>query len=622
MNAISGNVALKEVKATVSKMKNRMQAATPKAEMTAVAKVVKKTAVQVTAVNLDAEFECIKLHAKQAMIGRINSRKQFNKAFVELMLFFDRAMYAPSYLDKFYETDGKAHKRKVNHGHNFAPLIAEVWDGLEGKKLDTNKKNRWSRAMNNLLKIYKSDPKYQTDTVNRLAELLDTKGLASFVKYGADEQKTDDDVADYVADVQLVNKNLTILSRGETKKLYAIGAKHFGTAKLVPHAKFSMSIPVNNDSMSLVLLRDMGNNEYAVITATAEEETMHEYVTQKYVSDFTVAPKAMRVIYETIATQCPPNQLKHIYHKLVDKAGTFADGHEKNVVRRLFYKHETGQFIMSPVRADSGVVTVLNPKIQVLKNVQGDVLLSTMSRRKLEEKIISPRLFNTHVAKNLDQNDLIEESKNFSNQVTLVIPDQEEKIEVIFGPELSKKESFSQVVVKRWSEKKANWSVELPVEWIKKFENSFTSNWLASHGQHAVRAHQKMLELEFGTKSIKVNFFEKENEFDLSNEVQFKVDSVKGKAQKMRVFSKDFAIAMHALSCIPLIGQVRIFLINDVIALKYETEVGDYELYIPGCEENGIRKSKGFDKYQLSIYEPDAMELAEEQSEEESAEVL
>jgi hypothetical protein len=119
-----------------------------------------------------------------------------------------------------------------------------------------------------------------------------------------------------------------------------------------------------------------------------------------------------------------------------------------------------------------------------------------------------------------------------------------------------------------------------------------------------------------------VNFFEKENEFDLSNEVQFKVDSVKGKAQKMRVFSKDFAIAMHALSCIPLIGQVRIFLINDVIALKYETEVGDYELYIPGCEENGIRKSNGFDKYQLSIYEPDAMELAEEQSEEESAEVL
>ena len=189
-----------------------------------------------SALILDAEFECVKKHAKQAMVGRINSRKQFNKAFVELMLFSDRAMYAPNYLDKFYETDGKAHKRKVNHGHNFAPLIAEVWDGLEGKKLDTNKKNRWSRAMNNLLKIYKSDPKYQTDTVNRLAELLDTKGLASFVKYGADEQKTDDDVADYVADVQLVNKNLTILSRVETKKLYAIGAKHFGTAKLVPHA--------------------------------------------------------------------------------------------------------------------------------------------------------------------------------------------------------------------------------------------------------------------------------------------------------------------------------------------------------------------------------------------------
>lgn len=307
-----------------------------------------KLTVQADAVNLDAEFEGIKLHAKQAMEGRINSRKQFYVAFAELIVFFVRASKAMDYLDKFYETDAKSHKRKVNHGHNFAPLIAEVWDGLDGEKLDTNKKNRWSRAMNNLLKVYKSDPQYRTDSVNRLAELLDTKGLASFVKYGPDEQKTDDDVADFVADVQLVNKNLAILSRDEAKKLYEIGAKHFGKAKLVSHAKFNMSIPVNNDSMSLVLLRDMGNNEYAVISATAEEEMMHGYVTQKYVSDFTVAPKAMRVIYETIATQCPPNQLKHIYHKLVDKAGSFADGYEKNVVRRLFYKHETEQFIMSP----------------------------------------------------------------------------------------------------------------------------------------------------------------------------------------------------------------------------------------------------------------------------------
>lgn len=574
-----------------------------------------------SALILDAEFECVKKHAKQAFDGRINSRKQFNNAFAGLMVFFVRADKDLNYLDKFYQTGGKAHKRSVNHGYNFAPLIEEVWGGLD-TKLDTNKKNRWSRALNNLLKVYKSDPKYQTDTVNQLAALLDANGLASFVKYGADEKKTGDDVGDYVADGELVNKNSTVLSRGETKKLYSIGAKHFSTAKLVPHAKFSMNIPVSKDAMSLVLLRDMGNDEYAVLNATAEDETMHDYVTQKYVSDFTVTPKAMRAVYEILATQCPPNQLKHIYHKLVEKAGNFSDGSVKHVVRRLFYKQSSNQFIMSPVRTDSGVVTVLNPKIAVLKNVRGDVLLSTMSRRKLEEKIISPRLFNAYEVTNLDEDGLIAEGETYSNQATLVTPGQQEKFEVIFAPELSKKESFSQVVAKRWSETKANWSVTLPVEWIKAFENSFTSNWLASHGQHAVRAHQKMLELEFGIKSIKVNFFEKANEFDLSNEVQFKVDSVKGKAQKMRVFSKDFAIAMHALSCMQLIGHIRIFLINDFIALKYQTEVGNYELYIPGCEENGVRKFKGFDKYQLSIYEPDAFELAEEQSEEEMAEVL
>jgi hypothetical protein len=124
-----------------------------------------------SAIILDAEFERIKKHAKLAFDGRINSRKQFNKAFAGLIVFFVRADKDLNYLDKFYQTGVKAHKRSVNHGYNFAPLIEEVWGGLE-KKLETNKKNRWSRAMNNLLKIYKSDPKYQTDSVNQLAALL------------------------------------------------------------------------------------------------------------------------------------------------------------------------------------------------------------------------------------------------------------------------------------------------------------------------------------------------------------------------------------------------------------------------------------------------------------------
>ena len=77
MKAKLNTISMGEVDATsVSKAagtpKSRTKVDSHKAELTAVAKVVGKASAQVNAVNLDAEFECIKLHAKQAMVGRIN----------------------------------------------------------------------------------------------------------------------------------------------------------------------------------------------------------------------------------------------------------------------------------------------------------------------------------------------------------------------------------------------------------------------------------------------------------------------------------------------------------------------------------------------------------------------
>lgn len=570
--------------------------------------------------KLDACMKKIQGIFKMAVKLDTRTRSMQYKGLSELLVFHIEADSAGDYLDKYYQEGGKKHKRKVNHGINFAPLITAAWPA--GETLDTNKKNRWSRAMNGLLSIYKSDLSFRTGTAEKLYMLLTQDGLDKYVAYGIQKSDNEEEKPDCITDAALVKSKQHQLTTEEIKKLYSEGVKHMVTGTNSKQAKLSLSIPLGDNAMSLVLLRNMGGDEYAVLGATASDKYMKKFIAEKYASNINATPKALRVIYEAISTQCPPNELSKIYSKLIDKAGNFSDGSAKSSIRRLFYKHSTQQFIMSPIRARSGVVTVVTPKVSVLKDVSADVVLSSISRRKLEEKVISPRKFMRFLTNNLDELGLIKKSETYSHEAVLIDQDDPKKIQILFDYEDTRKEALSQVIVNKWNEKKAQWSAKVPATWIQTFENNFTSKWLESHGKHAGREHQRMLELEFGSKSIKVRFFEKDEEFDLATEVQLSLDAIVGKGAKVRVLSKDFAVAMHALSHLCLIDQVCIFVNSSFVAIKYETEVSASELYIPLCDEDGERETTGFGKYRLEFREPDVMDLASAQSEQEVVEAL
>lgn len=585
-----------------------------------ISQAVTSHSVEDAEAKLDATMMKIQDLFKKAITLDTQSRSMQYRGVSELLVFHIEAVQEGEYLDKYYQAGAKKHKRKVNHGINFAPLITAAWP--TGETLDTNKKNRWSRAMNGLLKIYESDPSYKTGTAKKFFNLLNKNGLDEYVKYGSQKNQTENDPPDYIADDALVNSNPHQLSSEEVKKLYFEGVTYMSKGKFNKQAKLNTSIPLGDHAMSLVLLRDMGGDEYAVLGATASEKYMKKFIAEKYVSDINATPKALRVLYEAISTQCPPNELKKIYLKLIDKAGSFSDGAVKHAVRRLFYKHSTKQFIMSPIRAQSGVVTIVDPKVPVLKNVDDDVFLAGPSRRKIEEKIISPRKFMRYGIDDLDKNGLIKMNESFTHIATLKDSETADTINVIFAREDSHNEDHCQVIVKEWDEAKACWSISLPAVWIQSFENKFTSKWLNSHGKHANRDHQQMLMLEFRSKSLKVRFYEKDSVFDLQNEVDFKVNNVKGKAKDIRVLSKDFSIAMHALSYLDLTGEIKMFVTENFVAITYETDVAFGQIYIPSCNQFRARTADGFGSYELNAREATDMELASEQFEEEMAEEI
>jgi hypothetical protein len=250
------------------------------------------------------------------------------------------------------------------------------------------------------------------------------------------------------------------------------------------------------------------------------------------------------------------------------------------------------------------VVTIAQPKSRVVEKVNYDLQLLTVSRRQLEKSIISPRQFKTHKLENSLKNAMFPRGGTFSHHLRLVPIAADKKsetkpIDVHLSAESSMNESIYQVDIESMTKKKPLWERKASADWIKMFNSKFTNNWVTSHGQNITRPNQSVLELEFKSKVVQVNFFKKGSEYDTGLTVAVDVPSGKIYGTPCQVLSKDFATAMHGIGDLQLVSGATIRVFNGFMQILYETDAASYQVCIPFMTETGKRESDGFTKYQL-----------------------
>lgn len=564
------------------------------------------------AVAVKQQTSAMNIELDKMKQSAVNVEKQFklgNKShythLVELVLFWLKAHLIQGYLESIYSAklSGKF-KTNTSQDVNFAPLLATVWEGVGQSSVMTNKYNRNSRAMNAIKKEYTNNPqKYVVNTVDQLVAFVEGKGgisgLIDTKKAPANANATDLD-----SDLQLC-KAATTQDAETIAKLAQDGLKHIKNSTSYPTASFPASVVLNKDNCSLVLISKTHNGEYAVIDQITDSALINKSLAKQYSGDFRSLPKSLRVISETVATQCLPNSLQHTYKHLIEEAGKFEDGEKRHIARRLIYKSSQGQFLLSSIRTDSCLVTVATPKEQVIEDVDYDLQLSSVSRRNLEMKLISPRMFKSYKLEDLDENEIFPANgSTFSHELILesVATDNDseaDRIVVFMDAESTHAESFRQVEVADLNNTMPLWERTLSPSWIQEFNSSFTNNWVESHGKHIKRSHQTVLELEFKRRIVQVNFFKKGADYDFDLTVSTHVVDGESYGTPCTVLSKDFAVAMHALGDLPLINDVVLQVYAGFLKISYETDAANYELYVPFADEAGKRISTGFCKYQL-----------------------
>jgi hypothetical protein len=70
-----------------------------------------------------------------------------------------------------------------------------------------------------------------------------------------------------------------------------------------------------------------------------------------------------------------------------------------------------------------------------------------------------------------------------------------------------------------------------------------------------------------------------------------------GKAALVTVLSKDILPLLSGLLDVDIVGKVTISVTESCIAIRYATELADYQVFVPSCAANGKRIKTAFEAY-------------------------
>lgn len=530
----------------------------------------------------------------------------FYKLLAEAYVWWRTANQDPEFLRQQYAKTGKKFKKKVNYGINFAPLFWLVW-GTEND-LNDDKVGRYSRVLNQLHNQFETDPQYATEPVPKLQNFIrQSGGVDGLVNYGSADVEDGDEEEKakprpYMTDEMLAN-------------LYQRARNFYDSRQQAGALSIADTVPVTSDGLGLVLVRKVGKR-YQLVGASRDESMVKPIVMQTYLNDFSALSPSVKPIIETLSTQCLPASLQKFYANLVDDAVKAPGSARLKAHRRLLYRHESADFLLSPIRASSGVVTVAKLSTGILEGASQDLILSNRARLALETRLIAGRDFNLYEPNAVGTIPTYQHEGLASHVLRLQdLFDMGHFIHLDWWPFYATSNTpMEQLCINELPTTFGEWQAVLDTAFFRRLSLEFTENWIATHGTHIKRDHQKFVKVELTRTELKVHFIYRNGSFEASLSVDLAGYNVSGPTIAVHVLSKDFVVAMKAVADIGPSGNVAVAADADLLVVIYKTDSAEYRIHIPTCSIDGTRSVKYLGTYQ-SVAVPESPEDYNDQAE-------
>lgn len=552
------------------------------------------------------------LKALQKKSHRVNqlylkSRQALHKHLIESYLWWREAREIPGFIDAEYS---KLNLRKSSGQMtpNFIPVLRVICG--PNSNLDDRDFQRRSRALNALHLEYEADyGKYAKDTAPKLESFIISKGglieLAESVKPERDSEEARSKAAS--------RKVKTAKKREEADEL--LNSAKEAIANVDDMASYSGDdiadyVSTSEEQLFAVLMKitDKGRK---IISKSDDPAIIESLLLNSYRSRFDLNKTAIRPLLELLQTQCLPQHLGKLSKRLMDSST--AKGLSKELrksARRVMYLHETQQFLLSPVRAESGVVSLVKPKETLLGRCEQDVFMPLYLSRSLETKLLQSFDFNLYSSGEFREYPNTNISAHPSHTLSLVhFADDSCRIPIHFWPFYdSFPQPMDQLILASDYRANASWIQTQPHDWFQKLADDFLDPWLNGRGIHICRDEESIVEIVFEATKIEVKFFAPHSELDGDTADEFHgletIELANGamcaEPMTLRFLSKDWVVTMRSIARLPVDSAVSFGANNDGCWLEFETvdPMGvEHKIFIPSVDDLGTRSTTPFERH-------------------------
>jgi hypothetical protein len=475
----------------------------------------------------------------------------------------------------------------------------------------------WSQAFPKILEDVEKSPKhYANNPAEKIAHFVKQKGgkraLAGYYNSRTSVYKPETD-AEIEPNIlfDLDEAEFLPLLKSASRQYYALQAS---TRLLnIPTAKASA------EGYSMILVHQDGQ-QTSLVGSSANTKVIEELLISTYRNDFEALPLSMRVVLEPLHILNVPNSIGDQADKFIEVSNlkdAWNVGKKELAVKRMIYRAESKDFLISCQQVPSSVVLIAKPQNEIMSHVYSDTFLSNSTRKSIETRLLYQQTFNLFSPSSTEQFKTTQEPGISAASISLhtkLSVDNSDGIpaaqiithtENLAHPPISFIPFYESFGEPRWQvtnkadDFEATWKASVDLNWLRHASNRFFEQWIQHYGKKATRLVNKLLEIKLLEDQIIIGFeYDKALGFDNSVSIPLPNESATGQAE-LNVRSSDFVFVLRQIADLNLIGEIQLNADDCALAFTFRTSASSYECWIPACDEHASRLTKHF-----TIYRP------------------
>ena len=494
---------------------------------------------------------------------------------------------------------------------NYIPLFWLVWGTAN---CDKSTASRHSKALNKVNEEYVRKPKYYAkDGVYKLAKFIETNngidGLSGYKKTDADQSDTTaadngDDFYEEEHKLQKLryveflkaNSHKSILTPAEENIVVYEEAKTFYAAQPTqPVVDFGSELAVNDDALSLILVRKTAAG-YELLGSTNDAELVRAVTVTNFKHNLNALPQEIKCVLETLRSQALPQSLSKFARDLVDWTG---GKNTKPQYKRLIFRVGSGDFLLSPVNAKSGVVSVVKPHVDNFYTGTGDIYLSTLSTKLVEKNLIAKYAFNLYKLDGIECYDFgVEKLFRLQNQFNY-----SDFLHLDFWRfEHNELLPVNQADVAVDALDKVHWETTLDIGFFRQLTLQVLDKWFVTHGKMIKRERGQTCQITFEQTRIVIEFVLVNGVFEVAREIALTVPTSSLSKTTLQFKTKDIMPVLRAIADFN-INSISAKANSDVLQFEFANDTAVYSISIPTINSKGIRNNKAFTNYKAVVSE-------------------